>query len=85
MTARISLGIGGCITGAIIAFYVQAYYMKSDYDWKWLLLGLTAPFAIVLSCSLLVAFGVVAVYILEFIMTACLLVTCDIREYVFII
>lgn len=74
MTARISLGIGGCITGAIIAFYVQAYYMKSDYNWKWLLLGLTAPFATVLSCSLLVAFSVVAVYILEFIMTACLLI-----------
>lgn len=62
-TARIILAIVGSITGAIIAFYAQKHYMKSNNEVSWLLLGLLVPFATVVSSSLVVVLGVFTVFI----------------------
>ena len=69
-TARIILAIVGSITGAIIAYYAQKHYMKSNNEVSWLLLGLLVPFATVVSSSLVVVFGVFTVFIAKLTMKA---------------
>ena len=69
-TARIILAIVGSITGAIIAFYAQKHYMKSNNEVSWLLLGLLVPFATVVSSSLVVVLGVFTVFIAKLTMKA---------------
>lgn len=69
-TARIILAIVGSITGAIIAFYAQKHYMKSNNEVSWLLLGLLVPFATVVSSSLVVVLGVFTAFIAKLTMKA---------------
>lgn len=73
-TARIILAIVGSITGAIIAFYAQKHYIKSGYEYTWLSLGLLVPFATVVSSSLVVVCGFLAVYVAEIIMNVCIII-----------
>lgn len=73
-TARIILAIVGSITGAIIASYAENYYIKSGYEYTWLLLGLLVPFATVVSSSLVVVCGFLAVYVAQIIMSAFLII-----------
>lgn len=73
-TARIILAIVGSITGAIIASYAENYYIKSGYEYTWLSLGLLVPFATVVSSSLVVVCGFLAVYVAEIIMNVCIII-----------
>lgn len=73
-TARVILAIVGSITGAIIAFYAQKHYIKSGYEYTWLSLGLLVPFATVVSSSLVVVCGFLAVYVAEIIMNVCIII-----------
>ena len=73
-TARVILAIVGSITGAIIAFYAQKHYIKSGYEYTWLSLGLLVPFATVVSSSLVVVCGFLAVYVVEIIMNVCIII-----------
>lgn len=73
-TARIILAIVGSITGAIIASYAENYYIKSGYEYTWLSLGLLVPFATVVSSSLVVVCGCLAIYVAQIIMSACLII-----------
>ena len=73
-TARIILGIVGSITGAIIAFYTQKDYIKSGYEYTWLLVALLVPFATVVSSSLVVVCGFLVVFIAQLTMSAVLII-----------
>lgn len=73
-TARVILAIVGSITGAIIALYAQKHYIKSGYEYTWLSLGLLVPFATVVSSSLVVVCGFLAVYVAEIIMNVCIII-----------
>lgn len=72
--ACIVLAIAGAITGGIIAYYGQNYYLKSDYPWLWCLLSLLVPFAAFILTIIFIGLLVLAIYLIQIILSGFFLI-----------